>query len=583
MRITTQLLILSMFLCFTIVPSNKKKQKHKKRQQQTQQQLPEPGYDKHNYPPEWENKAFNDVIKSLEDQPSKNKLIFWCNAIREGIDNDFYGEKPGKMTARALKKLYFVNQNRNLRTTFTTYDTSTGMIQNVQQALQRHMQVYNVNELCDCLDSCIELGAPLEPQFIQKWQEQYTNALPNTNDTVHFSRSLHRLVKCNAQITPNYLDTWLTESTSKLKHFDAQALSNTILSLAKLQERNMLSMHKHNTSTWLAKWLNVSQSQLKDFTPQNLNNSIWGLVIFSEQKLLSDKHKATSQWLRQWLQQAGQNVHRFNEQDFTNSITSLEQLNDRKLLRNNHEEVFSWLEQWMHASHQKLAYFKSRHLVNSTGSLANFGKQPSTQWLKELHKRINTICHSMKNRDIIYIAYSLTKLEAATSDPNQKRHLGDIIQELTQNTDIHKLEDNAHKQQARWILYYHDNPAWQHVPQANCRESKSSLEDKVTRTLKRISRKLGESPRYHFYIKELDTTVDIAFPGSKSIIEIDGPCHFVHTHARYQNPKDMLKDALLQKAGWKVIRISHAAWEQCNNKEQYIQGLLKKHKLLRQQ
>jgi very-short-patch-repair endonuclease len=64
--------------------------------------------------------------------------------------------------------------------------------------------------------------------------------------------------------------------------------------------------------------------------------------------------------------------------------------------------------------------------------------------------------------------------------------------------------------------------------------------------------------------------VDVVLSGSKTIVQIDGPSHYLFgfdvTQTPVPTPKMMMYDNLYKAKGWKVVHISFKEWQELSEK-----------------
>ena len=104
----------------------------------------------------------------------------------------------------------------------------------------------------------------------------------------------------------------------------------------------------------------------------------------------------------------------------------------------------------------------------------------------------------------------------------------------------------------REFLMHAANPASDSIPRS---AFDSKFEEQVARALERAGMKIF--PQFHaagFYI-------DLAVGDGKHwiAVECDGPRHFEMNDGT--NFRDVLRQAILERAGWKFVRVSHREWE----------------------
>ena len=90
-------------------------------------------------------------------------------------------------------------------------------------------------------------------------------------------------------------------------------------------------------------------------------------------------------------------------------------------------------------------------------------------------------------------------------------------------------------------------------------KSLASLKDApdvtVSRLQERVSRCVKQSHEDEYWIDELAVPVDIAMLEDKLVIQVDGPYHFDHEGSLRM--VDKFATALLERFGWKVLRLSY--------------------------
>jgi hypothetical protein len=323
----------------------------------------------------------------------------------------------------------------------------------------------------------------------------------------------------------------------KLDHFSARNTTTAFHQLAA----------KFSHDWFIDDLVKKALAQTQDFSPQEIADMAWALAK------LRFCHK---ELLLALAQEAIKKNADLAPQDIAHTVWAFATLGIKN------EKLFSVLS---HAAIEKMAGFNSQNIANCAWAFAILGIR-NTHLFDLLAKQTIDQIESFMPIDIAALTWSF-----AIIDYFNKGYFEKINAHITKIAEQFNTQESLH--QIRHVQLYLDLE--QHFPFAKCLDKKIKRSFHALKSQKPPSSQLHQDISRHitknftqlrfeneFFIEGF--FLDIAFPDSKTGIEVQGPSHF---HNGQLNCQTQFKIKLLKKLGWDIQCISYKDWYGKNNQE----------------
>ncbi len=275
-------------------------------------------------------------------------------------------------------------------------------------------------------------------------------------------------------------------------------------------------------TTWISNWFLQTYPFLENFNARSLGATIHSLSYL--------RVKPEKKWMTAFLTQAQNELFNFKNEPQGCSIV-LCSMASLGIIAPNKTLIDSFLA----AALSKSGGLNAQEISNILYALALLGHVPNQDNLDELQKLVDNIDYY--------------KIEA-------KHQIFLFLQHLKKQK-ISFLKDELLKSWVPEIKKY--------ITQAN---NVSQAEQDVCMELRKVNKNFSQS----VYIPEVASIVDFYDSATKTILQFDGPFHFL-SDGTYDG-SSVFQERLLKEFGYKVKRLSYKAWQKSDNKKALLKSLL---------